>query len=85
MLSNQDLDRLSAKLQVGITPVIISDGIEWVKPTDAEMLREKLAQHLENWRRDWESGNIEAYIRNYGRDFFSGNQSLAEWHNTSAR
>src|SRR5688500_17536159 len=79
VLSNQDLDRLSAKLQVGITPVIISDGIEWVKPTDAEIMREKLAQHLENWRRDWESGNVEAYLRNYGRDFFSGNQRLAEW------
>lgn len=79
VLSNQDLDRLSAKLQVGITPVIISDGIEWVKPTDAQIMREKLAQHLENWRRDWESGNVDAYLRNYGRDFSSGNQGLAEW------
>ena len=79
VLSNQDLDRLSAKLQVGVTPIIISDQIEWVKPADTAVLRDKLAQHLENWRRDWESGNIDAYLKNYGRDFTSGNQGLAEW------
>lgn len=79
VLSNQDLDRLSAKLQVGITPVIISDQIEWVKPADAAALRDRLAQQLESWRRDWESGNIDAYLKNYGRDFISGNQGRAEW------
>ncbi len=35
VLSNQDLDRISATLQVGMTPVIISDGIEWIDPLDA--------------------------------------------------
>jgi murein L,D-transpeptidase YafK len=79
VLSNQDLDRISATLQVGLTPVIISDGIEWIDPLDALKLRDKLSSHLENWRRDWESGNTEAYIRNYGRDFSTGAQNLAEW------
>jgi murein L,D-transpeptidase YafK len=79
VLSNQDLDRLSPKLQVGVTPVIISDRIDWVKPGDTALLRDRLADHLENWRRDWESGNIETYLKNYGRDFASGNQGLAEW------
>ena len=79
VLANQDLDAVGARLQVGVTPVIISDGMEWIKPSDTVPLREKLAHYLENWRRDWESGNIEAYIRNYGRDFSSGKQNLDEW------
>lgn len=79
VLSNDDLQTVGARLQVGITPVIISDKMEWVKAGDAASLRRKLTKHLENWRRDWESGNIEAYIRNYGRNFSSGNQNLAEW------
>lgn len=79
VLANQDLDAVGAMLQVGITPVIISDKMEWVKPGDAVVLREKLTQHLENWRRDWESGKIDAYIGNYGHDFSSGNQNLTEW------
>jgi len=79
VLANQDLDRVGATLQVGITPVIISDAIEWINPIEASGLRDKLASHLESWRRDWESGNIEAYIKNYGRDFYTGSQNLAEW------
>lgn len=79
VLSNQDLDTVGATLQVGITPVIISDEMEWIKPGDTAILRNKLTQHLEGWRRDWESGNIDAYIRHYGRDFSSGGQNLAEW------
>ena len=35
VLANQDLDRIGATLQVGLTPVIISDDIEWVDPADA--------------------------------------------------
>jgi murein L,D-transpeptidase YafK len=79
VLANDDLQTVASRLQIGITPIIISDKMEWVKPGDAAALRGRLTKHLENWRRDWESGNIEAYIRNYGRDFFSGNQNLVEW------
>lgn len=79
VLSNQDLNAVGATLQVGITPIIISDEMEWIKPDDTVILRNKLTQKLESWRRDWESGNIDAYIRHYGRDFSSGDQGLAEW------
>jgi murein L,D-transpeptidase YafK len=79
VLANQDLDAVGATLQVGVTPIIISDGMEWIKPSDSVPLRQKLSHYLENWRRDWESGNIDAYIRNYGRDFSSGKQNLDEW------
>ncbi|WP_231623516.1 L,D-transpeptidase family protein [Nitrosospira briensis] len=79
VLANQDLRSVGAALQVGITPVIISNEVEWVKSGAETALRSKLVQHLEKWRRDWEGGNTEAYIGHYGRDFFSGGQSLAEW------
>ena len=79
VLSNQDLDAVGATLQVGVTPVIISDETEWVKPGDAALLRDTLTQHLESWRRDWESGKIDAYLRHYGSDFSSDKQDLAEW------
>jgi murein L,D-transpeptidase YafK len=79
VLANEDLDAIAATLQVGVTPVIISDQVEWVKPRDAAALRKKMMRNLEKWRRNWESGNIDAYIATYRRDFFSDNQNLAEW------
>lgn len=79
VLSNGDLNSLATRLQVGITPVIISEQIEWIKPKDATALRKQLLRRVEHWRRTWESGNIDAYIANYGREFSSENQNLAEW------
>ncbi|SFU38429.1 L,D-transpeptidase family protein [Nitrosospira multiformis] len=79
VLANDDLSALASTLQVGITSVIISDQMEWVKPHDAAALRRKLAQHLERWRRSWESGNMDDYVAIYGNDFSSGEQKLTEW------
>jgi murein L,D-transpeptidase YafK len=79
VLANDDLSALASTLQVGITSVIISDQMEWVKPHDAAALRRKLAQHLERWRRSWESGNMDDYVAIYGSDFSSGEQKLEEW------
>jgi murein L,D-transpeptidase YafK len=79
VLANDDLNALASTLQVGITSVIISDQMEWVKPHDAAALRRKLAQHLERWRRSWESGNMDDYVAIYGNDISSGDQKLTEW------
>jgi murein L,D-transpeptidase YafK len=79
VLANNDLNAVASTLQVGITPVIISDQMEWVKPHDASVLRRKLTQHLERWRQSWESGNMDAHIATYGPDFSNDDQKLAEW------
>lgn len=79
VLANDDLNAVALTLQVGITSVIISDQMEWVKPHDATALRRKLTQHLERWRQSWESGNMDAHIATYGHDFSSDDQKLAEW------
>ena len=79
VLANDDLNAVSETLQVGVTPVIISDRVDWVKPREAATLRKTIIRHLEKWRRNWESGNIKAYIANYGRNFSSGSKNRAEW------
>jgi murein L,D-transpeptidase YafK len=79
VLANDDLNAVAETLQVGVTPVIISDRVEWVKPSETAALRKKIVRHLEKWRQNWESGNIKAYIANYGRNFSNGSQNRAEW------
>jgi len=78
-LTNQDLDILGKSLQIGITPVIISEGIEWVKPEAVTALRKELLTEVEAWRKDWASLNIDAYLKHYAPGFTSGSQSLDEW------
>ncbi|HEX4986848.1 MAG TPA: L,D-transpeptidase family protein [Burkholderiales bacterium] len=79
VLTNQDLDSLAARLQIGTTPIVIADSIDWARPAEIEALREDLAGAVESWRRDWESRNTDAYLRHYARKFSSGGLNLAQW------
>ena len=74
VLSNRDLDAIRQRVQIGITPVIISSGIEWVQPQAITGVRDELTGALETWRRDWESLDTERYLRNYSPTFNSGGQ-----------
>ena len=78
-LTNEDLDVIGKNLRVGVTPVIISAGIEWVKPDAVEGLRKELLGAVETWRRDWANLDTETYLKHYAPGFTSGSQDLAAW------
>ena len=78
-LTNEDFKAISGSVQIGLTPVIIANGIEWVSPEAGRALRKELAGSLESWRRDWESLDTERYLRHYASGFSSGKQDLASW------
>jgi murein L,D-transpeptidase YafK len=71
VLSNRDLTELGKTVQVGLTPVIISDDVEWLSPTEWQRERNALAQAVDAWRRDWESRNAERFLAHYSRRFKS--------------
>lgn len=79
VLTNEDLASVDKSLRVGVTPVIITEGIDWVTPEALEGLRRNLLKSVENWRRDWESLDTETYLRHYAPGFSSGAQDLAAW------
>jgi len=79
VLANTDLEAVGRTVQVGLTPVIIADDIEW---TDSAMLdaeRKALSGAFEAWRADWESRSTDKYLAHYAARFHSGDQGLAEW------
>ena len=79
VLANPDLISLSQYLQVGITPVIISEGVEWIDSDAQEADRKSLAGALESWRADWESRDSAKYLSHYAAQFESEDQDLASW------
>ncbi|KAF0165159.1 MAG: hypothetical protein FD157_1511 [Rhodocyclaceae bacterium] len=79
VLANQDLDTLSKSLQIGLTPVIISNSIEWLSLDDWQSERTSLLKNVEEWRQDWESRNIEHYARHYSHKFHSDGQGYQGW------
>jgi len=78
-LANTDIAELAKRVQVGVTPVIITDQIEWTKPAASRQEREAFKNQLEAWRRDWESLDTERYLAHYARKFRSGRMDIAAW------
>jgi murein L,D-transpeptidase YafK len=79
VLANPDLVAVSRFVQVGMTPVIIADEIEWVDAQALDAERASLAAALEAWRTDWESRDTARYLSHYSQRFSSGTENYAAW------
>jgi murein L,D-transpeptidase YafK len=79
VLSNPDLEAVGQHVQVGLTPVIIADEIEWRDAAEVEKERAALAATLEQWRTDWQSRDTERYLAHYSSRFAAPGQNLAAW------
>lgn len=78
VLANEDLGKLAPYLQVGITPVIITNRMDWNSEQD-QGERAALLQEIEQWRKDWASLDTDAYLEHYARNFSNDSQDYASW------
>ena len=79
VLANADLDALSKKLQIGLTPVIISEQVEWLSLDDWNAERNALNAEIGRWRSDWESRDTERYLSHYSKKFATDKENFADW------
>ena len=79
VLANADLDALSKKLQIGLTPVIISEQVEWLSLDDWNAERNALNAEIGRWRSDWESRDTERYLSHYSKKFSTDNENFSDW------
>ena len=79
VLTNRDLDALSSYLQIGLTPVIISNTIEWLSVDDWASERKSLNHQIEAWRKDWESRDLDRYLAHYSKNFRNSEGDYEQW------
>ncbi len=79
VLSNHDLDIVAKDLQIGLTPVIISNSVEWLSLDDWDKERGELNKAIEGWRADWESRDIDRFLQHYSPKFSGGNQNFSQF------
>jgi murein L,D-transpeptidase YafK len=79
VLANADLDALARNLQIGLTPVIISEDVEWLSLDDWASERQAFRKQLEQWRADWESLDTERYLSHYSRKFSADDLDFEGW------
>lgn len=78
-LSNRDFLALREQVEVGRTPVVVADGVDWQEPARIEAERRELAAAVEAWRRDWESLDTDRYLSHYGPQFQTEGMDLARF------
>ena len=80
VLTNPDLKELSAAVEIGNTPVIISDDLKFVSKEKWEADRLSANKMLEAWRLDIESTDPDRLRRHYSRSFKAARgQNLDGW------
>jgi len=84
-LANPDIENLGRRVQVGVTPVIIADRVEWLAPEAWRTERDAFVRQLKTWRTDWESLDPERYFAHYAREFRSNGMDLAAWQEHKRR
>lgn len=75
-LANPEIEELAARVQPGVTPVVISEKVEWLAPEAWRAEAEAFGRQLDAWRRDWESRDTERYLSHYARSFSAGSMDL---------
>jgi len=85
VLTNEDFQQLGKYVDPGTTPVVISPSVEWQSPADWSAVRGAFDGHLMEWKRDWESLNMDAYLTHYSRAFEADGKNIAEWASNKRR
>jgi murein L,D-transpeptidase YafK len=78
VLTNDDLNKLAPYLQVGITPVIITNQMDWSSEQD-QSEHDALQREVEQWRNDWASLDTNSYLKHYSPDFSNDNMDYTSW------
>lgn len=76
VLTNDDLLKLGKQVEIGHTPVIITNQMDWSDDNDRAD-RDALLSEIDKWRNDWASLNTNAYLAHYAADFSTGEAKLA--------
>lgn len=80
VLANPDLDQLYNAVDVGKTPVVIAEHVEFLSPASWNEERTAAMHLLERWRKDVESADTNRLVTHYSRHFRSANQEdLQTW------
>ncbi len=82
---DRDIEALAEFIQVGHTPVIISERIDWVDPQLVETQRQELRSVIDQWITDWESLDADRYLAHYSPTFSAYGQDHAAWSSHKRR
>jgi murein L,D-transpeptidase YafK len=79
VLSNVNFDDLTSLVEVGRTPVVLAEQLEWIDVAEWVRRRAEAMALVEQWRRDWESLDTDRYLSHYSRSFRGQGKDYRAW------
>lgn len=79
VLTNEEFARIAQYIEVGRTPVIISESVEWISSREWLDDNIEIQAVLETWRQSWEKADLEAYLKMYSEDFWADGYDSESW------
>ncbi len=79
VLTNMDLEAIKRSITPGVTPVVITEQVDWLDPAEWIRTRHEVLATLEAWRRDWQSLDVDRYLSHYAPDFWSKSHDIHSW------
>ena len=79
VLTNPDLVRIIRTVEIGSTPVVISQSLRWVAPERVRADAQPFQAALTAWKQAKASGDINALLMHYSSDFSSYGKTLGDW------
>ena len=85
VLTNEDFARIAQFVEPGITPIVIASRIKWQSPEQWLATRATLSASLSDWKRDWESLNMDKYLAHYSQKFDADGKDFSNWSDNKRR
>ncbi|RKZ48600.1 MAG: hypothetical protein DRQ58_04120 [Gammaproteobacteria bacterium] len=80
IISNDDLKNLAPYVDVDqITPVILAKKIKWETKAEWKKRQKSFFSYLEQWRKDWESRDVDLYLSHYSKDYEGLGKNYDSW------
>jgi murein L,D-transpeptidase YafK len=79
VLPNIDLEAVSQYVHPGVTPIVVTDRVQWLETAEWTGLRKEVELAVEKWRSDWADAPVAAYLSHYSPDFQAKGYTATSW------
>jgi murein L,D-transpeptidase YafK len=80
VVRNEVIQKLEQFIQLGQTPLLIFDRINYVSKEEFDQKRTLYLNFIEQWRTAWETSDADSYIKFYDETFRNDQMNFRQWY-----
>lgn len=80
VVRNDVIKGLKKYIKLEQTPILIFDSVYYLSPEEYKNQREGFLAEFENWRKAWETQDVDTYIKYYADTFRNDEMNYKQWY-----